>query len=108
MSWPERNVRSPVFRRNPIYQLREGRITELRTRLDDAARASRYRLTQELAKEGMTDYLAIAVDSGLLMFNTIAFISDRPGGFEEYECEQLRSVAGLTVSYAAGYVADIE
>ena len=33
----ERNVRSPVFRRNPIYQLREGRITELRTRLDDAA-----------------------------------------------------------------------
>ena len=93
VSWPERNVRSPVFRRNPIYQLREGRITELRTRLDDAARASRYRLTQELAKEGMTDYLAIAVDSGLPTFNTIAFISDRPGGFEEYECEQLRSVA---------------
>ncbi|MBV71186.1 MAG: hypothetical protein CMH52_07520 [Myxococcales bacterium] len=96
ISWPEGNVRSPVFRRNPIYLLRERRVKEVRTRLTDESRSRRYRLTEELAKEGMSDYLAIAVDSGMNCPNTISFVTDQKGGFTEHQLDRLRSVAWAT------------
>ncbi len=96
ISWPEGNVRSPVFRRNPIYLLRERRVKEVRTRLTDESRSRRYRLTEELAKEGMSDYLAIAVESGMNCPNTISFVTAQAGGFRDDQLDRLRSVAWAT------------
>jgi adenylate cyclase len=93
ISWPDTRVRSPVFRRNPLYLLREGHLEEVRTRLTDTSRVERFRLTRELAKDGMTDYFALAIDSGLQSPNTIAFATDRVDGFTDDDVDRLRSVA---------------
>jgi len=93
ISWPDASVRSPVFRRNPLYLLREGHLEEVRTRLTDTNRVERFRLTRELAKDGMTDYFALAINSGLQAPNTIAFATHQVGGFTEADVDRLRTIA---------------
>ena len=92
-SWSDRQLRSPTYRRNPLHLLREGTVDEVRTRLNDRNRAQRFRITQELAREGLTDFFALALDSGLKVPDTISFSTGEPDGFTDEMIVTLRSVA---------------
>ncbi len=92
-SWPDKQLRSPAYRRNPLYLLREGHVDEVRTRLSDRNRAERFRITHELAREGLTDYFALAIDSGLEIPNTISFATHDDEGFSDETIVTLRSIA---------------
>ena len=92
-SWPDKQLRSPAYRRNPLYLLREGHLTEVRTRLNDRNRAQRFRITHELSRDGLTDYFALAIDSGLEIPNTISFATAEVEGFTDAFIVTLRSIA---------------
>ena len=91
VSWPERIGRSPTYRRNPLYLLRERRLEEVRSRLTDPNQVSRFRITQELASEGFTDYIALAVESGFDRPNTVAMTTKEPNGFSDEQIRDLRT-----------------
>ena len=92
VSWPERSGRSPLYRRNPLYLLRERRLDEVRCRLTDEHQLGRYANTRELAREGYTDYLALAAESGFERPNTMACVTRFPDGFSEENLRDIRTV----------------
>ncbi|MEE2787458.1 MAG: adenylate/guanylate cyclase domain-containing protein [Myxococcota bacterium] len=92
VSWPD-EVRSPVYRKNPLYALRHGLTDEIRIRLGRSKSTERYRLTQSLAEEGFTDFFGVALAGGYVAPITMTFMTRAIHGFSDVELRSLRTFA---------------
>lgn len=88
-----------VFRKSPLLAAAESR-KPLRCRLADPSVADEYPLFQQLAAEGITEYVALPLEfaDGALAF--VTFASDAPEGFSDDHLRQLED-AGLVLARLA-------
>ncbi len=87
-----------VWKSSPMHAIIQGRLPEIRVRLDDAAEAARFPVSTELREEGGTDYIILQTQfGGMLRFGSVeevlaSFATDRPGGFSDDDLDVLRAV----------------
>lgn len=85
---------SEQFLRSPHYYMLERKLDVMRIRLEDGNAALNFSILDDLRQEGVTDYLAFAVNfkrdthEGMLG----SWATDRPGGFTDGEIESLLRV----------------
>ena len=65
---------------------------EVRQRLERPSEARRFPICEELAQEGLTDYVAWPLSFTLGKRHIVSFATDRPGGFAEEELDRIRDL----------------
>ena len=80
------------YEQNPVRRVCQGRET-LRRRLDGPEARFDFGVLSELRERGATDYLALPIPGVHEFANMVTFVTDRPGGFTEYEVAELSRVA---------------
>jgi len=83
--------REEVYLRSPIKLIHEG-SPEVRRRLADPAATRDFPILDELAAEGVTDYLLLPLCFSSQRVNAISIATDRPGGFSEAEVARFRNL----------------
>ncbi|MGF1562572.1 MAG: adenylate/guanylate cyclase domain-containing protein [Geminicoccaceae bacterium] len=80
----EATLGSDAYRRNPLRQVIEGGV-RIRQRTEDAATP----LLQELALQGIREYLAMPLSTGGSFHNAVTFATKRDSGFSDADIVQL-------------------
>lgn len=91
--------RPDEFLRSPAYYMLQNNLKSLRRRLEGPEKKLDFPLLEELAEQGMTDYLTVVTGQvegrtsenrkfGLL----VAWTSDRPGGFSDDDITALKKI----------------
>ncbi|MCW5752020.1 MAG: adenylate/guanylate cyclase domain-containing protein [Alphaproteobacteria bacterium] len=84
----------PSYTRNPLFDVIEhGR--EVRARGDDPQALARFPLVAELARSGISEYLALPIGGGGGQHNAATLATRRPGGFRDEEIAVLRRMLAL-------------
>lgn len=91
---------SDAWLRSPMKYMFDNNVNLLRRNLDGPARLLDFPVLEEIAEQGMTDYLvirtALTVTNSSATTNTLGIIAtwsaDRPGGFTNSELEALQKI----------------
>jgi adenylate cyclase len=84
--------RQDVYLRSPIKLIHDG-APEVRRRLADPPMVRDFPILDDLAAEGVTDYLLIPLRFSSHRINAISVATDRPGGFSEAEAARFKQLA---------------
>ena len=96
------------FRRNPL-----GRVVDhgetIRVRVSDPAEAARFPLMQDLAAQGITDYLARPIGGGAArgVYNAATMATKREGGFPDAAYRDLMHIFDLFALHAERHIAEM-
>lgn len=83
---------TPQFQNSPAQEIMNG-VAEVRQNLEGIAESGHaYPLYVELARDGLTDYVAWPMDHTLGKRHVMTFASDRPGGFLDEHLEFLKDL----------------
>ncbi|MGD0290846.1 MAG: adenylate/guanylate cyclase domain-containing protein [Candidatus Binataceae bacterium] len=86
--------KTPAFTQSPLADVtRTGRA--IRRRLDDPGAALDYEVLETFRAEGGTDYVAMPMVFSSGEINSISWLTDRPGGFDDAEIAGLAEVAEM-------------
>jgi adenylate cyclase len=83
--------RQDVYLRSPIKLIHDG-APEVRCRLADLAAPREFPILDDLAAEGVTDYLVVPLRFSSQRVNAVSIATDRPGGFSEAELNRFKSL----------------
>ena len=86
--------RQDVYLRSPIKLIHDG-TPEVRRRLADPATPREFPILDELAAEGVTDYLIVPLRFSSQRVNAVSIATDRPGGFSEAELGRFKDLTLL-------------
>ncbi len=86
--------RQDVYLRSPIKLIHDG-VPEVRRRLMDLAAPREFPILDDLAAEGVTDYLIVPLRFSSQRVNAVSIATDRPGGFSEAELERFKNLMPL-------------
>ena len=98
--FPHQDNATEEWQRSPMRYMLETKVPVLRRRLTGPGALLDFEIMQDLAKEGYTDYLAMATDlfdSSLYSDNArrgmfVTWASDRPGGFVDDDLAALQRI----------------
>ena len=83
--------RQDVYLRSPIKLIHDG-APEVRRRLAGLAAPREFPILDDLAAEGVTDYLIVPLRFSSQRVNAVSIATDRPGGFSEAELTRFRNL----------------
>jgi adenylate cyclase len=86
--------RQDVYLRSPIKLIHDG-TAEIRRRLADPATPREFPILDDLAADGVTDYLIIPLPFSSQRVNAVSIATDQPGGFSEVELGRFKNLALL-------------
>ena len=86
--------REDVYLRSPIKLIHDG-ASEVRRRLADLAAPREFPILDELAAEGVTDYLLVPLRFSSQRVNAVSIATDRPGGFSNAEIARFKDLTPL-------------
>ncbi|AYG59982.1 adenylate/guanylate cyclase domain-containing protein [Rhizobium jaguaris] len=90
--------RTPGYIGSPVEQVEKGADFVRHRIFDDKPGASRHMVYDELAAEGMTDYVALVMHHTLGKRQVVTFATDAPQGFRDDEIDLLKDVTPLVSS----------
>src|SRR6266850_5045163 len=86
--------RQDVYLRSPIKLIHDG-AAELRRHLADQVTPREFPILDDLAAEGVTDYLIVPLRFSSRRVNAISIATDRPGGFSDAEIARFKNLSPL-------------
>jgi len=86
--------RQDVYLRSPIKLIHDG-ASELRRRLADPATPREFPILDDLAAEGVTDYLIVPLRFSSRRVNAVSIATDRPVGFSDAEIARFENLTPL-------------
>jgi adenylate cyclase len=86
--------RQDVYLRSPIKLIHDG-VPEVRRRLEGLAAPHEFPILDDLAAEGVTDYLIVPLRFSSRRVNAVSIATNRPGGFSKPELGRFKNLIPL-------------
>ena len=102
------SLSSPSFTKNPLARVIDHGET-VRVRLTDPKDAARFPITETLAEQGLTDYLARPIGGaahGAPVYNAMTMATTQVGGFSTQELEELEHIFDLFALHIERHIAE--
>jgi len=98
--FPHQTKRSEAYMQSPMYFMFEHDVSAIRRRLEGPNKLIDFPILDELAEQGMTDYLTImtgfegedTMRTRAMLGVIVAWASDRPGGFSDDDVAALQKI----------------
>lgn len=100
---PEAALKSDSYRRNPLYRVNEYGES-VRCNLSDPTTIARFPLMEELAAQGITEYMALALGGGTY-HNAATVATRQAGGFSDSERASLERIFALFALHIERHIA---